>query len=206
MAAASVCNRGWPSRIRYRVQFVHAHSFRGGRQIGHPGGDTSPSDPSRKASGSQAPARRIRGVGSQRAGARAVREGEQEVTKRRGQGERSIRERSNGRWEARYRPPTAIAQHLRCDPPRGSGTAQDGPRSNGHPTAGYPAHRGGFLEDWLQAKEQRIRPRTHQSYAAAVPLYIAPAIGGIPIARLQPEHVARMVAGLTKRGTALSRR
>lgn len=58
-----------------------------------------------------------------------------------------------------------------------------------------------FLEDWLEAHQQRVRPRTHQSYGDAVQLYIAPAIGSVPLAKLQPEHDARMVAGLSGRGT-----
>ena len=58
-----------------------------------------------------------------------------------------------------------------------------------------------FLDDWLTAHQQRIRPRTFESYKAAVRLYVVPAIGDIPLAKLQPEHVARMVAGLSARGT-----
>lgn len=57
-----------------------------------------------------------------------------------------------------------------------------------------------FLNDWLehQIKPTR-RPRTHESYAEITRLYIAPAIGRIPLARLEPEHVQGMLARL--RGT-----
>ena len=43
------------------------------------------------------------------------------------------------------------------------------------------------------------RPRTQESYAEIVRLYITPAIGRIPLAKLQPEHVQSMLARL--RGT-----
>lgn len=60
---------------------------------------------------------------------------------------------------------------------------------------------GAFLEDWLEAQQQRVRPRTFQSYESTVRLYIAPSIGAIPLGKLQPEHVARMVGDLSARGT-----
>ena len=59
---------------------------------------------------------------------------------------------------------------------------------------------GPFLVDWLEAQRQRIRPRTFESYESAVRLYVEPAIGSIQLAKLQSEHVARMVAALSARG------
>ncbi len=54
-----------------------------------------------------------------------------------------------------------------------------------------------FLEDWLehQVKPTR-RPRTRESYAEIVRLYLAPAIGRVPLAKLGPEHVQAMLARL----------
>src|SRR5207248_720109 len=47
-----------------------------------------------------------------------------------------------------------------------------------------------FLDDWLTASvRQRVRSRTAESYAHTVRLYIAPAIGRIPLAKLEPQHV-----------------
>jgi integrase len=64
---------------------------------------------------------------------------------------------------------------------------------------------GAFLEDWL---EHHVRPSrratTLESYAGIVRLYLAPAIGRIPIARLEPEHVQAMLAGLKGRRGPLS--
>ena len=63
---------------------------------------------------------------------------------------------------------------------------------------------GTYLADWLDTSvRQRCRPSTALSYQATVSRYIAPAIGRIPLAKLEPEHVGRMLADLSAR-TGLS--
>jgi integrase len=58
-----------------------------------------------------------------------------------------------------------------------------------------------FLDDWLVTSvRQRVRPRTAESYASTIRLYLQPAIGRIPLAKLQPEHVGRTLAPLSDRG------
>jgi integrase len=58
-----------------------------------------------------------------------------------------------------------------------------------------------FLDDWLTTSvRQRVRPRTAESYASAVRLYIVPALGRLPLAKLHPEQVGRMLAALSDRG------
>jgi integrase len=54
-----------------------------------------------------------------------------------------------------------------------------------------------FLEDWLEyvVKPAR-RPRTYESYRDTVRTYLAPALGRIPLAKLEPEQVAGMLARL----------
>jgi integrase len=59
-----------------------------------------------------------------------------------------------------------------------------------------------YLNGWLDTSvAQRCRPRTVDSYRETVERYIAPAIGHVPLTRLDPDHVARMLADLSKRGT-----
>ncbi len=60
---------------------------------------------------------------------------------------------------------------------------------------------GAFLSDWAELALTRLRPRTAESYAAMVRLYLIPAIGRIPLAKLEPEHVRRMLGDLAARGT-----
>lgn len=56
---------------------------------------------------------------------------------------------------------------------------------------------GAFLDNWLEhhVKPSR-RPRTYESYAETVRRYIAPSIGRVPLAKLEPEHVQGMLARL----------
>jgi hypothetical protein len=57
------------------------------------------------------------------------------------------------------------------------------------------------LSEWLAGPvAQRCRPSTAASYQATVRRYISPAIGRTPLAKLQPEQVARMLADLGARG------
>jgi integrase len=64
---------------------------------------------------------------------------------------------------------------------------------------------GSYLVDWLAISVlQRCRPRTAESYSETVRRYIAPAIGSIPLAKLEPEHVGHMLAQLSARSTLSS--
>ena len=55
-----------------------------------------------------------------------------------------------------------------------------------------------YLADWLDTSvRQRCRPSTALSYRATVGRYIVPAIGRIPLAKLEPDHVRRMLADLS---------
>jgi integrase len=57
------------------------------------------------------------------------------------------------------------------------------------------------LDDWLVSQQHKLRPRTAASYADTTRLYILPAIGRIPLAKLQPEHIDRMLASLSEGGS-----
>jgi integrase len=71
---------------------------------------------------------------------------------------------------------------------------------NGLPTIDQRRTTAVFLDDWLTASvRQRVRSRTAESYAHTVRLYIMPAIGRVPLAKLEPQHVGRLLAELTAR-------
>jgi integrase len=58
-----------------------------------------------------------------------------------------------------------------------------------------------WLDEWLETSVAvRCRPSTARSYRDVAALYIRPAIGKIALAKLQPEHVAAMLARLSDRG------
>lgn len=110
------------------------------------------------------------------------------------------RQRPNGLWEGRY----VGADHRRHsvygktrreaqERLRAALTAAD----HGIRPAVSRVTVGAWLEEWLSTSvEQRCRPATIASYRATVRLYIAPAIGRIPLSKLTPEDVQRMLARL----------
>lgn len=58
-----------------------------------------------------------------------------------------------------------------------------------------------WLDEWIETSVRpRCRPRTVDSYAETAARYITPAIGRIPLARLEPSDVTAMLRGLDKRG------
>lgn len=59
-----------------------------------------------------------------------------------------------------------------------------------------------YLEDWLRAHGRSIRPSTLTSYRGHVENHISPLLGGIPVARLRPADVRRLVDDLERRGKA----
>ncbi|MGH7666023.1 MAG: tyrosine-type recombinase/integrase [Candidatus Dormibacteria bacterium] len=61
---------------------------------------------------------------------------------------------------------------------------------------------GKYLEGWLAAVEQKVRPRTRQHYAYVVGLLRGPVanIGGVKLAKLQPVQVEEMLARLGASG------
>ena len=63
---------------------------------------------------------------------------------------------------------------------------------------------GKFLDGWLEdAVRPTARPRTHESYAQLVRVYIAPAIGHHQFRRLEPAHVQNMLNSLVATGKSL---
>jgi integrase len=60
---------------------------------------------------------------------------------------------------------------------------------------------GAFLDEWLATSVvARCRPSTARSYRETVERYIRPAIGHVPLAKVEPEQVQRMLSSLTARG------
>jgi integrase len=77
-----------------------------------------------------------------------------------------------------------------------------GDRDHGIRPASQQLSVGRFLADWIELSVRaRVRPRTAESYASTVRLYIVPALGRIALAKLEPEHVRRMLADLAARQT-----
>ena len=123
--------------------------------------------------------------------------------RRRGNNEGSIRKRSDGRWEARLRvagPQRSIYGTTRDEVVRKLRAAQV-QVDRGVPMPNERQTVAQYLERWLRDSVQlRVAPRTYTSYAMHVRLHIVPAIGTIPLAKLQPGHVQKLLNDKLKGG------
>lgn len=76
-----------------------------------------------------------------------------------------------------------------------------GQRRQGLPLAVNRGTVAAFLDEWLaEAVQPTVRPRTHESYAQLVRVYIAPAIGHHQLRRLEPTHVQDLLNELMAAG------
>ncbi len=57
-----------------------------------------------------------------------------------------------------------------------------------------------YLADWLLSHGPSVRPSTRMSYAGHIDNHISPLLGGIPVARLRPADVRRLVSDRLEAG------
>jgi integrase len=130
---------------------------------------------------------------------------------RRGKGEGSISQRTDGRWQGavhlgwrdgkrhrkfyygatRVEVRDAIAAAIR-EVKRGGSLGDDR-----QTVAGY-------LDEWLSSITAKVRPKTHASYAQLVRCHLKPGLGAYRLNKLRPEHVERFLD--EKQGAGLSPR
>jgi len=124
---------------------------------------------------------------------------------RRGAGEGTVRQRPSGRWEARYvsadggrrsvygKTKREVTNRLRE-------ALQDA--AHGLRPVSQQITTASYLDEWVSSLT--VRPRTAESYGDVVRRYLKPALGRVPLAKLQPEHVTRMLRDLEQRQPPLS--
>ena len=126
---------------------------------------------------------------------------------RRGRGEGTIYRRSDGRWEGRA--DLGWQGGLRKRPAvYGRTRAEVGERirelqqeiERGAQLTGPRQTVAGYLEDWLLVARQRVRPTTYATYEMYVRYHVIPELGRIPLRRLGPEHVQRLLLEKQRRG------
>jgi integrase len=114
-----------------------------------------------------------------------------------------VRQRPTGLWEGRY----VGADHRRHstygktkreaqEKMRAALTAAD----NGIRPSQDRGSVEAYLAQWVDTLSAHVRPRTAESYASTVRLYIVPSIGRIQLAKLKSDDIDRMIAGLVARG------
>jgi integrase len=124
------------------------------------------------------------------------------VTTRRPNGQGTIYQRRDGRWEgAAYvltpsggRSRKRVYGRTRAEVFERLAELQQGSR-RGLPVASSELRLGPFLEDWLtNVAQAKVRPSTYHGYAKYLRLYLLPALGKKRLTRLTPTDVRTFLA------------
>ena len=123
---------------------------------------------------------------------------------RRTAGEGNIRQRPNGRWEARYNASDGRRHSVYGRTRREASEALKAAlrvADAGVKPVSQELTTGTYLADWLEHHvKPSVRPTTYASYKLTCERYLIPELGKVKLAQLQPEHVQRMLAGLAAKG------
>jgi integrase len=125
---------------------------------------------------------------------------------RRGNGEGTIYKRKDGRWEAKISLPDGRRRSL-CARTRQevAKKLQQAQRTiaEGLPLAGERQTVGDFLASWLKdSAAHKVRPKTLRRYQELVRLHMLPEIGRVPLTKLTPQHVERMMSSAANKGAS----
>jgi len=129
---------------------------------------------------------------------------------KRGNSEGSIYRRKDGRWAASVdlgqaggrRRRRSFYGATRQEVARKLQAAQRA-LADGLPLPGQRQTVGDFLEVWLKdSVARKVRPRTLQRYQEIIRLHLVPRLGRIPLAKLTPAHVERMMNDALAQGAS----
>jgi len=130
------------------------------------------------------------------------------MTGKRGQGEGTIRKRTDGRWEAML----TIPQDDGTSKRRSIYGKTQGEVRKKLTEARRTLDQGDtlitdrqtvaqFLDNWLtEVARPKLRPATYISYQSKIKLYLIPALGKYPLAKLAPQQVQAMMNSMSERG------
>ena len=132
------------------------------------------------------------------------------MTTRRGNGEGTIRQRKDGRWEAQLSLPGGKRKSVYGKTKKEARDALHAARKKldegidlGAPSQSVEA----FLESWLADAKSRVRPKTHRTYQDLIRLHVIPELGTVRLDRLTAQQVAVLLrrkqeAGLSPKTVA----
>lgn len=130
------------------------------------------------------------------------------MAKKRGQNEGSIYQRADGRWCAVLNLGWQDGKRKRksfygdsAADVREKLLKARSDHSHGLPVAVERQTVAQFFADWLERSlKPRAKPRSFESFSTITRLHIAPALGKLELAKLQPQHVQRLLSEKTKQG------
>jgi integrase len=125
------------------------------------------------------------------------------ATRRHGNGEGTIRQRPDGRWEARLHLPDGTRKSFygatRQDVARRLAEGRRD-RDKGLPIVREKQAVATFLADWLEVVRPTVKPRTWIRYRQLVSKHANPALGTIKLMKLTPQQVQGMYANKLAEG------
>lgn len=122
--------------------------------------------------------------------------------KRRASGEGNVRQRADGRWEARVRLGDGRRKSLYGETQREvleQLRALERGQDRGVPVPTERATVGQYLASWIESSRARVRVRTWEGYDALVRKH-TPSIAKMPLAKLTPQHLDRLYADVIAGG------
>jgi integrase len=122
---------------------------------------------------------------------------------KRGNGEGSVTQLADGRWQARVSEGGRRKAYYGRTREEAAGKLVDAMADarKGLPLPNERRTLGDFLEQWLEdSVKSRLRPNTLHGYSVNVRRHIIPALGKVPLARLTPQQVQRLLNDLRKDG------
>lgn len=125
----------------------------------------------------------------------------------RGNGEGSIRERSDGRWEARFHAfengkqvRRSIVRRTRGEAAADLNKALTARDTGTLPTAKARDTTAAYLARWLDGVEPTLRPRTAVGYRQITTSYLMPPLARTPLTKLSPALIQQLYRDLAVRG------
>lgn len=125
--------------------------------------------------------------------------------KRRANGEGSVRQRKDGRWEAIVTMRDGHRHSVYAKTQRAVLVARDEAirtRESGLPQASARLTVEQFLTRWLASRASTVRASTARRYGQLVRVHIVPRIGRVPVTRLAPAHLEGLYASMLSSGSA----
>jgi integrase len=122
---------------------------------------------------------------------------------RRGKGDGNVSQRKDGRWSAYLTVPGKGRRYV-YGPTRREAImalrALQRSLAQGRGVGSPRLQLGTFLESWLVAVEPNLRPQSWRRYRQLMLDHVAPALGGRPLIRLEPEDLQQLYAAKIREG------
>jgi integrase len=124
------------------------------------------------------------------------------MAKRRANGEGSVHQRTDGRWQASMSLPNGMRKHFlgkTWEEAHAKLVAAKAALAEGRPPALEKQTVRQFLTQWLEATAPSRKPRTNIRYRELITIHVVPEVGGIQLSKVTPMDVQGIYATMLKK-------